>query len=200
MSLIPGTVPVAGEFAPTDSADVYGLYRDTYMIGSHRAVSTLSERNAIPSGRRKWGMLATVAIATAYVTYQLTEGTVDSDLNNNANWVVFATGGTVTINNAEVADFAGPLTADDAVSVPADGFYKDVSYDLATSINPLTGITASGSGKKYVIQNFPSAPTDPDNPPSIFIPHVNGATYELIANNFVILSDVGVNNFRIVRI
>lgn len=149
MSLIPGTVPVAGKFAPTDSTDIYGLFDDEYFIGSHRTVITLSARNAITSGRRRWGMLATVAVSGAYVTYQLTEGTVDTDINNNANWVVFSGSGGAGIGiEPQTLSAAGT-----AITAPSAGQIKLVELNVSADTQ-YTGLAATGSGKLYLIKQL----------------------------------------------
>lgn len=57
MALIPGTIPVTGTFAPTDSTDDYAVTDPIYGIDGLRNVADKTVRNAIPSNRRRAGML-----------------------------------------------------------------------------------------------------------------------------------------------
>lgn len=95
MAAIPGSIPVTGKIAPTDSTDTFGTHEDIYGIGGHVSIVTVTDRNAITSDRRKWGMLATVyndGSPSNNKLYQLTRGFVDTNINNNSNWKEFAAG------------------------------------------------------------------------------------------------------------
>jgi hypothetical protein len=84
MTAIPGT-NVAARVVPFDTADTYATHDDTYGRGGYRAVATVAERDAIPSPRRKEGML--VYVVADNKTYQLYGGIT------NSNWIIYATGG-----------------------------------------------------------------------------------------------------------
>lgn len=89
MAEIKHTIKLAGQISPTDTQDVYPTHEDIYGKGGYMSVSTLSERDAIPSPRRKLGM--TVAVPDA-VTGKTTRYTLEGGLTN-AHWVVDAGGG-----------------------------------------------------------------------------------------------------------
>ena len=78
MPRIPGTVPLSGIIAPSDTADVYPVTEDIYNKGGHRSVDSLIERDAIPHERRKEGMI--VYVISTKINYQLV----------NSTWEVFA--------------------------------------------------------------------------------------------------------------
>lgn len=56
MASIPGSVPVTGPIAPTDTADTYPVVDLQYAKGGYRSVQSLAERNSIPAARRSAGM------------------------------------------------------------------------------------------------------------------------------------------------
>ena len=57
MSEIPGSIPVTGILAPTDSTDTYPVYDPIYGIDGLRSVVNSTARNAIPDQRRRHGMV-----------------------------------------------------------------------------------------------------------------------------------------------
>jgi len=86
--MIPGTIPVTGQLAPTDPTDNYAIIDPRYGIDGFRNVDTFAERNAIPELRRRAGMLVGVAEDNNNI-YQLKPGPwtyTDSD------WVLFLPG------------------------------------------------------------------------------------------------------------
>lgn len=85
MPIIPGTVPVAGKIAPTDTADQYPTHDSIYGEGGFREVANLTARDAITTQRRREGMM--VYVTSNQTTYQLVGGIL------NANWQIFASSG-----------------------------------------------------------------------------------------------------------
>jgi len=77
MSSIPGTV-VAATLVPTDSNDTFATHDSHYGKGGWREVATIQDRDAIPSQRRRAGMLV-------YVITDTTEYILESDL---VTWTV----------------------------------------------------------------------------------------------------------------
>jgi hypothetical protein len=57
--MIPGTVPLTGPIAPTETTDTYPVQTSTYGKGGHHEVANAAARNAITTLRRTTGMLAT---------------------------------------------------------------------------------------------------------------------------------------------
>ena len=57
MALIPGTIPVTGTFAPTDTIDTFAIMDMTYILDGWRNVANKTERNAVTDERRKEGMI-----------------------------------------------------------------------------------------------------------------------------------------------
>jgi hypothetical protein len=90
MAAIPGSIPLTGFIAPTDTADTFSTHDSDYGRGD-KHVSNITTRDLITEDRRKWGMLCHVYNDGANSgTYQLTYGSVDTDITNNANWQVFS--------------------------------------------------------------------------------------------------------------
>ena len=82
---IDDTMPIASAFA-------------FEINGGHHQVATLVARNAIITQRRQWGMLCTVyndSTVANNMTYQLKYGYYNTDIMNNANWVIFSGAGVV---------------------------------------------------------------------------------------------------------
>jgi len=82
MAQIPGTIPIAGKIAPTDSLDNYPTHDSIYGKGGLTEVANNTARDAISTQRRSEGML--VYVVSSQVTYQLVGGIT------NLNWQVFA--------------------------------------------------------------------------------------------------------------
>lgn len=89
MAKIPGTIPLGGTIAPTDTTDVYPTHISNYEQGGVHHVATIAERDAITAERRMAGMLCTVANDGNGnpKIYQLVGGV------DNANWQELSTGG-----------------------------------------------------------------------------------------------------------
>lgn len=83
MANIPGSVSVSGFVAPTDTSDTYAATVEDYNKGGYRTVADVTARNAIPSARRKEGMM--VRLADGSVTYVLKGGI------SNSNWTLSET-------------------------------------------------------------------------------------------------------------
>ena len=66
MSAIPGSVPVAGLMAPTDSGDDYAVTDAVYGRDGLRSVADNAARNAITEDRRREGMLVFTQDAKKY--------------------------------------------------------------------------------------------------------------------------------------
>jgi hypothetical protein len=60
MASIPGSVPLTGFIAPTDTADTFAVIDMIYARGGYRVVDDESERNSITQDRRRVGMLVGV--------------------------------------------------------------------------------------------------------------------------------------------
>ena len=112
MAQIPGSVPLTGKVAPTDTLDTFATHMDIYGEGGYMTVADLTERDAISTERRKQGMAAYVNSENKL--YVLKNGI------NNLDWVEFAGG--VSLNLQEVFDtgtIAPPLglTINDSVGI-----------------------------------------------------------------------------------
>lgn len=81
MPAISGSVPVTGFVAPTDDADTYPAHHETYGKGGYRSVDTVTDRDAIPSARRKAGMV--VKVLANKMEYILGAGLGNGDWEKN---------------------------------------------------------------------------------------------------------------------
>jgi hypothetical protein len=92
---------ISAPIRPNDSLDLIASAFANEIMGGHHGYSTLSQRDSLILARRDWGMLVTVyADGSNNGTYQLTYNYVDTNLSNNANWVLFS-GGSGGTNNVE---------------------------------------------------------------------------------------------------
>jgi hypothetical protein len=60
MASYEGTIPISGPISPRDTRDEYPTHSDQFTKGGYRTVLTITDRDAIPSDRRKNGMLVYV--------------------------------------------------------------------------------------------------------------------------------------------
>ena len=84
---------ITAPIRPNDSADLIPSAIDNELKGTLHSCATLSDRNAIITARRSWGMLCVVtndSTPSNNTTYQLSYGNVDADITNNSNWIVFS--------------------------------------------------------------------------------------------------------------
>ena len=78
---------VTGMITTSSPLDTYPTHDSNLGLGGLWSCSKLSDRNAIATARRRWGMVAVVyndGINNGY--YKLTYGLVDTVLSNNSNW------------------------------------------------------------------------------------------------------------------
>jgi hypothetical protein len=162
MALIPGT-NIASRIVPFDTADTYATHDESYGRGGFRSVANITERNAIPSSRRKEGML--VFVVADDITYQLYGGTTDSD------WRVYATGGggsslygTVECHpDINIYTISHPTIPASAIvnatvkvpSVSAVQFISSISNNISGSFNVVLSSNPGMSGYfiNWVVQN-----------------------------------------------
>lgn len=85
MAQIPGSVPLTGKVAPTDTTDTFATHIDIYGEGGYMTVADQTEREAITTERRKQGMA--VYQNDTNEMYILQNGVT------NADWVLFSGGG-----------------------------------------------------------------------------------------------------------
>jgi hypothetical protein len=84
-----------------DDRDPYASVYANEARGGLHTRDTIAQRNAMGNWLREWGMLCAIGDHQGSSTiYQLVEGFVDSDINNNSNWKVFVGGASaVTAGN-----------------------------------------------------------------------------------------------------
>lgn len=88
MSAIPGSVPVAGFIAPTDSVDVYPVIDPIWGIDGLRSVADAAARDAITQERRREGMVVFTQDTSEYWT--LLPGPWSF---SPTDWILFSGGG-----------------------------------------------------------------------------------------------------------
>lgn len=99
--LYSGTI-VVSPIRPYSPSASFATVFSNEIKGAHHTYETLSERDAIIEARRDWGMLVTVYNdGSNNKTYELKYNWVDTNINNNSNWVVYNPAG---VNSSEWID------------------------------------------------------------------------------------------------
>lgn len=79
---------ISASIRPNDSLDLIASVYSNEALGGLHSYATLLDRDTIITERRQWGMMVNIYNDSPYNgNYQLTYGFVDTDINNNANWV-----------------------------------------------------------------------------------------------------------------
>lgn len=105
---IPGTVPLSGPIAPSATTDTYPVTDPQYGLGGLRSVSTLTDRNDIPTLRRQEGMVVYVVAEQKH--YTLVGGTGNQDwieLSGSPSYIILTSpqDGDVLIYTGSAAAF-----------------------------------------------------------------------------------------------
>jgi len=133
---IPSTLGQLGVNAP--------VCRASDLLGSHRTVDTLVQRDAIPATYRDEGM--TVWVTAAATTYRLVGGIL------NANWTVDATGGA----GALTRDYTGSVALRDVVYETGVADQVDRADASAAGTGRVLGVVSlmdtPGAGQCQVVQ------------------------------------------------
>lgn len=93
MSLIPGSIPVTGFIAPTDTSDIYAVTDAIYGLDGLRNVSTYSDRDDISLLRRREGMIVGVISDSTYWRLSASTGSNTWNVGSASNWEPFVVGG-----------------------------------------------------------------------------------------------------------
>lgn len=82
---------ITAPIRPNDSLDPIASAFQNELQGGAHSYQTIAERDSIFAARRQWGMIVTVYddSPTLNGIYTLRYNQVDTDIMNNANWVVF---------------------------------------------------------------------------------------------------------------
>ncbi len=166
MAVIPGSVEVTGFIAPSDSTDVYPSHDALYGMDGYRSVADNTERDAIPSLRRRWGM--EVFTQDSEIVWRL-----DSDLTT---WIDTSAGGgwaldgntngalktigtldnfdlPVVTNNTEKFRVKASGKIGQGTSSPSHFYDAVSSQDDFTTIN-ITNTSSGGSAvTRYLLNN-----------------------------------------------
>ena len=90
MSLIPGSIPVTGFIAPTDTADTYPVTDAIYGIDGLRNVPTYTDMYDISLERRREGMIVGIMSDNTYWKLLPSTGSNTWNLGSASNWQEFA--------------------------------------------------------------------------------------------------------------
>ncbi len=173
---IPNTTPVTAYIAPSDVTDTYATHLDTYGKGGYMVVADTTERDAIPAGRRKEGMLVHVIAGDVFYT-------LDADLTNWTSRTLAA--GSTSVATDAIWDAKGDLAIATAantaqkLSVGTDGYVLTADSTQATGVK--WSAPSGGSGSGDVVG--PGSATDNA------IARFDGTTGKLIQNSAVTIAD-----------
>jgi hypothetical protein len=165
-------IQVTNFITVTNASDTYATHVDILGWGGHMSVDTATDRNNIPSARRKFGMTVTVTADPTPAnnkTYQLKNtalGGTNDTLTDNNNWSEFvtspvgaywATSGTSTLSGDVLIQSTGTgslqITTDPAASgITSDNtlvlrapLLDSTSTSMQMIFHPLGGITLSNN-------------------------------------------------------
>lgn len=147
MPAISGSVPVTGFVAPTDDADTFAAHTEEWGRGGYRTVANITERNAIPAGRRKEGMR--VYVVSTGLEYVLGSGLLDADWSAGKSVTNVATIADLEalnssgIQNGAMFHVLNRSTANDG---GGGWFYFDSSSSVARDGN-MVAAPATGTGR-----------------------------------------------------
>lgn len=173
---IPNTTPVTAYIAPSDVTDTYATHLDTYGKGGYMVVADTTERDAIPAGRRKEGMLVHVIAGDVFYT-------LDADLTNWTSRTLAA--GSTSVATDAIWDAKGDLAIATAantaqkLSVGTDGYVLTADSTQATGVKWAAPSGGSGSGDVV----GPGSATDNA------IARFDGTTGKLIQNSAATIAD-----------
>jgi hypothetical protein len=101
-----GTI-VSSPIRPFGPNETIATVFSNEIKGGHHNYELLSERDALITERRDWGMLVTVyndPSSSNNKTYKLEYGFVNTNLSDNSNWVVYNPSGNTSLSNSEWVD------------------------------------------------------------------------------------------------
>jgi hypothetical protein len=85
-----GTLTLTGSLGVTSITDTYATHLDYLGFGGLRAVASNTERNAIPTERRTFGMVVTTEDGSGtFILANTAMGGTNNTLSDNANWKIF---------------------------------------------------------------------------------------------------------------
>lgn len=96
-----GTLTLTGSLGVTSITDTYATHLDYLGFGGLRAVASTTERNAIPTERRTFGMVVTTEDGSGtFILANTAMGGTNNTLSDNDNWKIFipADTGIVSLN------------------------------------------------------------------------------------------------------
>lgn len=144
--MIPGTVQLTGVVAPTSTTDTYPVIDPKYGIDGLRNVANDAERDAIPSDRRREGMI--VGVNSSGLYYKLVAGPWSL---TSADWVEINMGVSAlafkTIRVATQSDIIAS-SATDILEVEA-GSNITITTDPSSKKLIINADIASGSSLQY---------------------------------------------------
>lgn len=145
MATIPGSVPVTGFIAPTDSNDTYASHSEVYGRGGYRTVANTTARDAITTDRRLEGML--VFCVADGVTYQL-----DNDLTT---WNTYTTTGVLPSDYMEKSVYDpnddGVVTNSDQLGGQVGAYYLSrTNHTGSQAQSTITNLTSDLAAKEPI--------------------------------------------------
>lgn len=164
-----GTLTLTGSLGVTSITDTYATHLDYLGFGGLRAVASTTERNAIPTERRTFGMVVTTEDGSGtFILANTAMGGTNNTLSDNANWKIFipADTGITSLNGltAVTQTFATGTTGSDFnISSVVDVHTFNLPEASAVNTGKLTSTdwsTFNGKQNALDITNLTDVGTD----------------------------------------
>jgi hypothetical protein len=137
-----GTLTLTGSLGVTSITDTYATHLDYLGFGGLRAVASTTERNAIPTERRTFGMVVTTEDGSGtFILANTAMGGTNNTLSDNGNWKIFIPADT------GITDLNGLTATTQTFATGTAG--TNFTIDSATSTHTfnLPEASASSTGK-----------------------------------------------------
>lgn len=154
---IPGTVTVTGPIAPNTTGSTYPVTDAIYGLDGLRNVSSTTERNAIPSLRRRQGMIVGIPTGSTQSYWRLKSSPWD---NTDSDWELFSLGNAITgltlnLSGYKLSLDGTPYEADLGILASDLTVTNGIYYPTSITDPLLTSTTINGGTARFFLNTDP---------------------------------------------
>ena len=137
-----GTLTLTGSIGVTSINDTYATHLDYLGFGGLRAVANTTERNAIPTERRTFGMVVTTEDGSGtFILANVLMGGTNNTITDNDNWIIF-----IPIDTG-ITDLNGLVATTQTFATGTAGTDFAINSVTSTHTFNLPEASASNTGK-----------------------------------------------------